>query len=86
MAALSNQHLATHRTSAGGSDYIKVYELETGKLLATHEATGGFGLVAFVQSGSVSRLVVVDQDLTVKVYPVGSKRVAHQVKVNCHFI
>ena len=64
MAALSNQYLATHRSNSSGGDYVKIYELENGKLLATHEATGGFGrlkehkyyfsfFVIFVRSRSI---------------------------------
>ena len=79
MVSLCNKYLATHRTSAAGGDYVKVYELETGRLTATHDVTGGFGMVTFIERESVTRLVAVDKDLTVKVFM--SKTGAHQAKV-----
>ena len=79
MVSLCNKYLATHRTSAAGGDYIKIYQLETGKLTTTHDVTGGFGMAAFIERESVTRLVAVDKDLTVKVFM--SKTGAHQAKV-----
>ena len=74
MVSLCNKYLATHRTSAAGGDYVKVYELETGRLTATHDVTVGLGMVTFIERESVTRLVAVDKDLTVKTG-------AHQAKV-----
>ena len=84
MVSICNKYLATHRTSATGGDYVKVYELETGKLTATHDATGGFGMVTFIERESVTRLVAVDKDLTVKVFM--SKTGVHQAKVPFQFL
>ena len=82
MVSLCNKYLATHRTSTAGGDYIKIYELKTGKLIATHDVTGGFGMVTFIEQESVTRLVTVDKDLTVKEFI--SKTVAHQAEVRIH--
>ena len=84
MVSLCNKYLATHRTSSAGGDYIKIYELETGKLIATHDVTGGFGMVTFIEPESVTSLVVVDKDLSVKVFM--SKTGAHQAKVPFQFL
>ena len=82
MVSLCNKYLATHRTSAAGGDYIKIYELKTGKLIATHDVTGGFDMATFIEQESITRLVEVDKDLTVKVFM--SKTGAHQAKVRTH--
>ena len=43
-------------------------------------------MVTFADCGNVKRLIEVDQNLTVKVYPMTSRRGAHQNKVGNLFI
>ena len=62
---VSNRYIVTSKQK-NGVDYVNIYDMVTGTLVATHEATGGFG--AAVIPGNESLLIVVDQQLVVRAY------------------
>ena len=62
---VSNKYMVTHKKKSAG-EYINMYDLETGRLLATHEAQAGFGIARILPSESM--LITVDQDLLLRMF------------------
>ena len=64
IATLSSKYMVTYRQKTAG-DFFNVYSLEDGRLLATHEAQGGFSAASFTRNNN---LIMISSSLVVRVY------------------